>query len=212
MRATLSLLSFVAKRKIGSRCGSGRSASLNKINLAKKGRKMSEQNYDGEIWKAIPGFEGKYEVSNLGRVKSLPKFGRRERILNSKPNDQGYKTVCLKRKAVKVHRLVSNAFIPNPYNKPEVNHKNGIKTQNDVLNLEWVTRFENQRHSFLELGRRALRGIQSGMAKLNDRKVVEIRGLVKSGFASREIGKLFGVTHRTVLLVAKKKIWAHVPD
>ena len=101
-----------------------------------------------EEWKDIKGYEGLYQVSNLGRVKSL-KFGK-ERILKTGVDRYGYISVNLyknnKRKLCKVHRLVAEAFIPNLENKPEVNHLDEDKTNNMVSNLEWCTRNENVNH------------------------------------------------------------------
>lgn len=97
-----------------------------------------------EIWKDIKDFEGLYQISNLGRVKSL-NYNRtgKEKILSLLDNGSGYFKVCLcsngKVKQLYVHRLVAEAFIPNPNNLPEVNHKSEIKSQNNVENLEWCT-------------------------------------------------------------------------
>lgn len=94
-----------------------------------------------EIWKDILGCEGLYQVSNFGRVKSF-KFGK-ERILKPGTNKYGYLIVILckngKVKHFYVHRLVAEAFIPNPHNYPCVNHKDECKTNNNVNNLEWCT-------------------------------------------------------------------------
>lgn len=94
-----------------------------------------------EIWKDIIGYEGLYQVSNFGRVKSF-KFGK-ERILKPGTNKYGYLIVILckngKVKHFYVHRLVAEAFIPNPHNYPCVNHKDECKTNNNVNNLEWCT-------------------------------------------------------------------------
>jgi hypothetical protein len=99
-----------------------------------------------EIWKDIEGYEGLYQVSNLGRIKSLNfKRSGKEGILKSNP-EGGYCAVTLshKRRGVfYIHRLVATAFIPNPENKPEVNHINHNKRDNRASNLEWVTQSEN---------------------------------------------------------------------
>jgi len=105
-----------------------------------------------EVWKDIQGFEGRYQVSNLGNVKSL-NFNNtgKVRLLNNKNLVKGYPFVTLskngKYKNYTIHRLVSLAFIQNPSNKPAVNHINGIKTDNRAVNLEWVTQSENMQHA-----------------------------------------------------------------
>lgn len=108
-----------------------------------------------EIWKDIEGYEGLYQISNFGRVKSLPKKNgnsyQEERILKPK-NNQGYMQVNLyknkKCKSIVIHRMVAKAFIKNEYNKREVNHIDGNKANNRVDNLEWCTPSENQKHAY----------------------------------------------------------------
>lgn len=98
-----------------------------------------------EIWKDIAGWEGAYQVSTYGRVKSL-KYGK-ERILKTNKNSRGYLMVGLSIKSKTyskvIHRLVAQAFIPNPDNKCDVNHIDEDKTNNNVNNLNWMTRSEN---------------------------------------------------------------------
>lgn len=111
-----------------------------------------------EVWKSVVGYEGFYEVSSLGRVKSLPRNGTVStgRVLCPELDKNGYLRVLLQKNGDKkhclVHRLVAQAFIPNPENKPQVNHKNGVRGENCTANLEWVTASENQQHKFDVLG------------------------------------------------------------
>lgn len=116
-------------------------------------------NHLNEIWLSVKGYAGKYEVSNLGNVKSLDRaedwcgFSRKRngRILKKVVDKDGYFKVCLrdgfKNRGMSVHVLVASAFIPNPNNKPTVNHKDGCKTNNDFGNLEWATVAENTQHA-----------------------------------------------------------------
>ena len=112
---------------------------------------------DNEIWKDIPNYEGLYQVSNLGRVKSLGKikgwYNSKEKILRPRIKN-GYYSVVLYKNNIgiehRIHRLVAQAFIPNINNKPFVHHKNHIKTDNNVLNLAWCTNQENQIYAYNE--------------------------------------------------------------
>ena len=97
-----------------------------------------------EVWKPIVNYEGLYEVSNTGKVRSL-KYRNKKEIKELKQwfDKRGYCKVELSCKAYSVHRLVAEAFIENPYNKETVNHINEIKSDNRVCNLEWMTNKEN---------------------------------------------------------------------
>ena len=122
-----------------------------------------------EIWKDIKGYEGLYQVSNLGRVKSLSRKNHpKEEFRNLITNSKGYLIVNLlknnKGKTNKVHRLVAEAFIPNPNNYPQVNHKDENKTNNHVDNLEWCTNKYNSNygHRNDKIGRKKVRCITTG--------------------------------------------------
>ena len=117
---------------------------------------------DDETWADIPGFDGCYQVSNLGRIRSYLSRGcakhRREPVTLSGSLVGGYVQIALRKAGhttqLMVHRLVAEAFVPNPNKKPEVNHINGDKADNRADNLEWTTRSENMKHAFYTLHRR----------------------------------------------------------
>lgn len=122
-----------------------------------------------EIWKDIVGYEGFYQVSNLGRVRSL------KCIKRTIFNNSGYEIVNLKVKRKQknklVHRLVAETFIPNPFNKEQVNHKDGNKKNNSVDNLEWCSRHENMVHAYKQGLRDKTNSIEA-MKKASSNKIV----------------------------------------
>ena len=101
-----------------------------------------------EQWKWIKGFEGDYKISSEGRIKSYK--GKSEKIMSLCPNSDGYLGTSLRKNgkgvSVKAHKLVAEAFIPNPEKKETINHIDEDKTNNSVSNLEWNTRKENVNH------------------------------------------------------------------
>lgn len=111
-------------------------------------------NGNTEVWKDIPGFEGRYQASNLGRIRSIQdNHGKyKEQIRSTWISNKGYKYVQLfikdKRHNVSVHHAVASAFLPNPDAKPTVNHIDGNKQNNFVGNLEWATYSENHIHAY----------------------------------------------------------------
>lgn len=138
-----------------------------------------------EVWADVKGFEGKYRISSIGRVRSV----KRDIILRP-GNSRGYHNVTLSngiaKKSTGVHRLVAQAFIPNPDNKPSVNHIDGNKINNSVGNLEWCTQAENLSHAFQVLGR------TWHNAKLTQKQVEEIINL-KGKISAAQIARDYGV-------------------
>lgn len=121
-----------------------------------------------EIWKDIRGYEGLYQVSNLGNVRSL-NYNRQNKIKNIKAvsNYRGYLKVSLSKNNIiknkNVHRLVAEAFIVNPNNFPVVNHKDGNKHNNKIINLEWTTKSENTNHAY-----------KNNLMKKNNKAIIQL--------------------------------------
>ena len=105
-----------------------------------------------ELWKSIKNYEGLYQASNLGKIKSCKRYGVKERILNGEIDEWGYRRICLsknkKTRKYKAHRLILEAFLPNKDKTLQVNHKDGNKLNNNVNNLEWAEYSENTKHAY----------------------------------------------------------------
>lgn len=165
-----------------------------------------------EFWKPVKGYKDYYEVSNKGRVYSYIS----NRILSNKfVNSCGYRTVKLtdfnESKSFTIHRLVALAFLPpNKENKRTINHIDGDKINNWVNNLEWATYKENFNHGLRTglIGR--ARGTEIGCAKLNDKKVKEIKRKFKNGVKQAELAREYDVGHVTIWRVVRNKKWLHV--
>ena len=162
-----------------------------------------------EKWVSIKGYEGLYEVSDMGRVKSL-KFGK-EKILKPENHTFGYYRVILCKdginKKYRVHRLVCLNFLDNPENKPQVNHKNGDKKDNRLENLEWCNNSENQKHAYDNGLQISLKGSKHGRSKLTDQQVLEIRS---SNLTQKELGKIYGVAHQQISKIKRRETWTHI--
>lgn len=112
-------------------------------------------------------------------------------------------------KNVDIHRLMAIAFLPNPLNKKQVNHINGIKNDNRLENLEWVTPKENSVHSRLT-GLAKQNGEDSVWAKLKNEDVLAIREMAENGITFREIGEKFGIQAMTAWNIANRRRWKHI--
>ena len=170
-----------------------------------------------EIWKDIEGYEGYYQVSNLGRVKSLIRKvqgtnTKSEEFLKLPLSNSGYHRVHLSKKSkvklYSVHRLVAIAFIQNIENKPQVNHKNGIKTDNRCDNLEWCTISENRKHSY-DNGFQSKKGINHHLVKLTEEQVRNIK-YNDFDLNNVQLSKIYGVKRETIRDIRNRKNWKHI--
>ncbi len=159
-----------------------------------------------EIWKDIIRYETLYQVSNLGRVK------RENKIRSHTSNGNGYLKVILYKNNIPkkyfIHRLIAEYFIPNPDNKPFVNHKDGSRDNNSIENLEWCNQSENTLHS-INLNN-THRGISNYAAKLTEEQILEIRNLISLKVLHQDIAVKYNIHKSTVSGIATKRIWKHI--
>lgn len=143
-----------------------------------------------EIWKGVPGHEDVYEISNLGKIRSFKK--NRERILKLSKNTNGYLHVGLlkdnKKHCWLLHRLLATIFIPNPENKPFINHIDGNKLNNSMCNLEWCTQKENVNHAW-----------SKGINKISEHQKI----LLKNRFSIKVIDEASGTIYDSIKAAAE---------
>lgn len=171
-----------------------------------------------EAWKAIPGYGGIYEVSDMGRVRSYqsrgvgkPDLCKAPGILAQNVNSNGYMRVTFLGKARLVHRLVMLAFVGD--SDMEVNHKNADRTDNRLVNLEYMSLSDNRRYAYDVLGKKrtgGARGEKVGGAKLTERDVRTMRERYKQGAPVADLHKVYGVSRTTCVRAINGKIWGHI--
>jgi hypothetical protein len=153
-----------------------------------------------EEWRAIPNYEGVYDASSFGRIRNS-KTGR---VLKPE-NVKGYLRNTLSKGNIQnrfqTHRLVALCFIPNPENKPCVNHIDGVKTNNRIDNLDWCTYSENERHSYDLIGK------VNGNRKLSKEAVIDIRENLIKGVNAKHFALKYSVCKETVLNVKNNKYY-----
>lgn len=172
-----------------------------------------------EIWKDIPGFEGLYQISDKGRIKSLSRIIKQknrsikwpERILNCSKS-RGYHGVKLYNglilRSFRVHRLVAITFIDNPLILPEVNHLNGVKDDNRLENLEWCNRSRNVKHAYDNKLIIPRFGDSSHSSKLSSFQVVEIRKLYKNKiYTQMQLAEMYNTKVSNINMIITNKTW-----
>lgn len=155
-----------------------------------------------EQWHDIKGYEGIYIISDSGRIAT---------IRNPSKSSEGYPHIHLtkngKAKLISVHRLIALHFIPNPLKKRCVNHKNGVKDDNRIENLEWCTHAENMQHAFGIGTQKGMKGRKHPMAKLTEDEVLEIR---KSKEPHYMISAMYDISLNYVGQIKRKERWKHI--
>lgn len=163
-----------------------------------------------EIWEDIPGLAGRYQASNIGGIRSC--IDGKERIRKTGTNHQGYVVLPIKDAQGKyftkyVHRLVAMAFIPNPMGLKDVNHKNGIKSDNRVENLEWCTRQYNVRHAYNTGLNKPLTGFDNPNNKLNK---IQIISIFNDSRTTEQICEAFKISTALVIQIKNGSAWSSI--
>lgn len=163
-------------------------------------------------WKQIPGYEGRYSVSNRAQVRS--EMRKKWRILKPSLDGCRYLTVSLykerSKRTHKIHRLFAENFIPNPRHLPEVNHKNGKRHDNRRRNLEWTTTSGNVLHAYQKLGHLRMQGEKCGGSKLKTSQVRRIWKFLSEGKTLLWIGNKFRVHFATISVIKRGLSWRHL--
>jgi hypothetical protein len=172
-----------------------------------------------ERWKPVPEFDD-YQVSSMGRLKRVktPSGKPYDLIIRPHQKKNGYADYWLWNRGLKnrfkAHTLIYTTFVGPIPDGLCINHKNGVKNDNRVANLEVMTRSENTKHGFRVLGRKAPNnpnpGEKNGSAKLTEDQVREIRRLCASGQYQYVVGRMFGVSQSAVQFIVNRRTWAHV--
>lgn len=178
---------------------------------------MKDLKFICEEWRDVPNFEG-YQVSNLGKIRGIDRLkqGRsglrltRGQEMKQMLNKKGYPEVRLRKNGTHtrlVHKLVASAFLVKSGGCTQINHINGVKTDNSVLNLEWVTQSENQKHAY-KLGLQPSRaGESNNKATITDKDVTKLKLLYNSGKTTKEVSEFTGVNLSIVRQIIYGQSW-----
>jgi len=167
-----------------------------------------------EVWENIDGYFGRYQCSPCGKIRSVDWRDsrghlRKGKILKQQKESNGYLQVRFYDAAFLSHRIIAKAFLPKIDGKDFVNHKNGIKTDNRLENLEWVTKSENSKHSFL-IGTQCNKGENHPANKLKLQDVITMRESNKNGVSAYQLSKLYNISYTQAKDIVKKRSWKHV--
>lgn len=175
---------------------------------------MTEQ--PQEAWLPVVGFEGHYEISDIGNLRRIAtgpgtRPGRLNKAFDNRGYTRFYLSVDSKTYYRSAHRLVYEAFAGPIPDGMHINHKNGVKNDNRLSNLELATPSENTSHGFRVLGRQAVKnpshGSANGRAKINESHVCEIKDLRSLGWSQQRIADLYGISQTTVSRIILGRIW-----
>jgi AraC-like DNA-binding protein len=174
-----------------------------------------------EVWKSVPQFEAEYEISNCGRVRSLKVKGG----VMKQSTGKGYCKIVFKSNGRninrQVHRLVAMAFVPNPENLPQVNHKDGNKQNNNDWNLEWSSSSDNVKHAYrtklriigshhIETARKLFAGAKNPKSKLTADEVIEIKNLKRTGWKLEDLSQRFNVSPTYISTIVNHGHWSDI--
>ena len=176
-----------------------------------------------EEWKDVPGFEGVYQASNIGRIRTVDRIGEtcygatrklKGRVVAENGGNRGYLRVSTRKYGVMfAHRLVAITWIPNDKNLPVINHIDGNKSNNHPSNLEWCTQPDNVRHGFntgLTPRKMILKGDKCISSKLTEKKVSLIKRRLIEGARSVDLAREYGVVKGTIGEIKAGRSWGHV--
>lgn len=183
---------------------------------------MEHLKLDNEIWKPVPGFEESYYVSSFGRIKAIERKRQgdkgirtlqeviRKSVVINKYYSVYAKSPGKKNKQLRVHRIVAQVFVPNPDDKPHVNHIDCNKFNNHYTNLEWVTPAENNIHARDNGRTNPPKGTKHWHNKLDEIQVLTIRRCLKDAMTQQKIADYFKVHRTCVSAISCKYHWAHL--
>lgn len=177
---------------------------------------MKHEVYDVSKCKVIPGLDNVYYADEFGNIYNrkgwklkVSYVGNPSKTSNFTRYQQITLPINKKMKNCLVHRVIAETFLPNPHNYPQVNHKDGNKSNNSVSNLEWCDSSYNQKHRFYVLGENA-KGTKNGRHKLTDNEVIEIYNLMKLGMDYKDIAKEYNISYGTPFDIFNGRSWTHI--